>query len=104
MIEGYKMWMAEGMGAESETSLPTKLFNLKKEFKQEMDTIGAFLDECTFNVIQHPDIVTDPEQFKIKSSEFYRAYKNWMHENGGGGQLSLAVVPVVLHRYYGALF
>ena len=34
MIEGYKMWMAEGMGAESEASLPRKLFNLKKEFKQ----------------------------------------------------------------------
>ena len=98
MIEGYKMWMAEGMGAESETSLPTKLFNLKKEFKQEMDTIGAFLDECTFNVIQHPDIVTDPEQFKIKSSEFYRAYKNWMHENGGGAKGAKTFTQAIIQR------
>lgn len=100
MMEGYHMWREEGMGAESEATLPKKLYDIKKNFKQEMDTIGLFLQEVTTNYLDNPDEITDEEVdlYRVKSAELYRAYKNWASENGQSPKGSKTFSQAILQR------
>ncbi len=103
MIEGYHLWREEGMGADNEATLPKKLYDIKKDFKHEMDTIGLFLNECTVNHLDHPDEIPDDdiELFKIKSAELYRTYKNWTAENGQGAKGSKTFSQAIIQRGFG---
>lgn len=78
LVQGYYQWKEQGIGTSVETGVPEKLIKIKKEFHDDMDTIGQFLKERTHNKIQHEITITD----KIKSSDIYTAYKHWINENG----------------------
>ena len=51
---------------------PEKVKNSISLYKQEMDTIGQFIDECIMSL----------EGYKVGASVVYQTYKNWAIMNG----------------------
>lgn len=76
LIEGYHMWRAEGFS----DRIPQKLLEVKAQYRQEMDTVGEFLNE----MCEYTNVPTDPmfSSIATKSSDIHRAYANWCAENG----------------------
>lgn len=65
-IEGCKQWQAEGLKTPEEVIGATQLY------KEEMDVIGAFIDECCII----------GEQYKSLAKDIYDTYVKWCEENG----------------------
>lgn len=63
-VEGSLMWQKEGLAP------PQKIQKATMEYRQEMDVIGSFIEECC---------EVNPN-FKVSSKEFYAAYKEWARE------------------------
>ena len=100
LVEGYAMWRKEGMGSSVETGVPQKLITIKDKYKQDMDTVGQFLQECTMNIMDNT--VADCIDFKIQSSELYKAYKNWSDENGYKCKGTKSFSQQLIHRGFPA--
>lgn len=66
MVEGCLLWQKEGLQP------PEAVLAATAEYRNEMDTVGAFLDECCFR---------DPE-LKITSQALYQAYSTWIAKQG----------------------
>lgn len=60
-LMGCLEWQAEGMGEPDEVKQATG------EYREEMDTLGEFFDECC---VIHADI-------EAKSADLYKAYREW---------------------------
>lgn len=79
LIEGYKMWRIEGLNLESDDDIPQACINTKGQYKNLMDTIGQFLQECCYT----PNTMNaDYKQTKAKTVDLHKAYTNWATENG----------------------
>lgn len=66
MAEGAYMWMQEGL------SMPEKLKEASKAYRNEMDVIEQFIeDECK-----------RVDDGKVKANELYELYKRWANDNG----------------------
>ena len=63
-VEGCRMWQDEGL------EMPQVVLNEVKEYRNEMDIISTFIDECC----------EIGNRFEIKSSEIYQSYKAWAKE------------------------
>lgn len=66
MIEGWKAWKERGIDA------PEKVLISTKEYKEEMDNFGEFLEECC---IIHAEVT-------VEHKHLYSSYKEWAIENG----------------------
>ena len=65
-IDGCSLWLLEGL------KNPSKVNNATQSYKDEMDNIKPFLDECC---LFQPMV-------KTKSSQLYEMYKNWCEKEG----------------------
>lgn len=66
-VDGCRLWMQEGMEE------PMKVQLAVKEYKQEMDLLAGFLDECVeidYNC-----------QTRVPAQALFRAYSQWAKEN-----------------------
>ncbi|MCW6680856.1 phage/plasmid primase, P4 family [Aerococcaceae bacterium NML130460] len=64
-VQGCMMWQREGL------KMPKAVLDSVKEYRQEMDVIAAFIDECC---IESPNVY-------IKATDLYGAYKDWAKSN-----------------------
>lgn len=67
MLEGYHMLQEEGL------EMPDAVKNATDEYRQESDSIGVFLEECTEPV---------PSAFYVTTKVLWQAYNQWCEENG----------------------
>lgn len=65
-IKGLRMYQSEGL------KKPSAVEQAVNEYRNEMDTISKFLDECT---------VSAPLQ-SVRASELYNIYTKWCEQNG----------------------
>src|SRR5690606_38008565 len=68
LVRGCLEWQAEGLGQPEEVTAATA------EYRDAMDTLGAFLDECC--------IVAPGEPYGCKGKELRERYENWCKDNG----------------------
>jgi len=66
-VEGCMMWQKEGLGE------PEKVIEATKEYRQEMDLISAFVEQCI-----EIDYST---QNKIMASDLFAIYREWAKQN-----------------------
>ena len=66
-IEGCRMWMEDGL------QVPEVVEKYTQDYREEMDTIQRFLDDC---------IRSDDENEKTKAQVLYDAYRQWCEDNG----------------------
>ena len=73
-LPGILNWALAGLKKYHKDGLekPEKVKNSISLYKQEMDTIGQFIDECIMNL----------EGYKVGASVVYQTYKNWAIMNG----------------------
>lgn len=64
-VRGCLAWQKQGLG-----DLPTAIKQATESYRQEMDTLGEFLTECTY------------EGGEVKASALYEQYKSWCVDNG----------------------
>lgn len=67
-IEGYQTYQREGLRA----NMPKAVQEAVKEYRQDSDVIGKFLEECTIEC----------RGGKIQASSMYSLYTRWAEENG----------------------
>lgn len=67
-VEGCMKWQAENSLGE-----PTKVIEATKDYKQEMDLIAAFVEQCVMI-----DYTTDE---KVMASDLFAVYRAWAREN-----------------------
>lgn len=66
MIDGCKRWRADRLGR------PESISNVVKDYREEMDVLGAFLNECTVHEVGE----------EVKASVLYEKYTNWTKRTG----------------------
>ncbi len=66
MVEGCKLWQSEGL------QTPEEVIAATQEYKEEMDVIGAFIDECCVVGLKYRTLAKD----------LYEIYSKWCEENG----------------------
>ena len=64
-IEGLRMWLKEGLG------MPKSIVAATKEYRNEMDVINNFLDNCVMEVPGHRE----------KATDIYNKYREWAKAN-----------------------
>lgn len=67
MIDGYRLLQEEGL------EMPEAVKNATEAYRQESDSIGVFLEECTEAV---------PTAFYVTTKQLWTAYNHWCEENG----------------------
>jgi len=65
MLDGCKAWKKQRLGK------PTSISEAVKDYREEMDVLGAFLEECT---------IVDVSQ-EVKAATLYDRYANWCKRN-----------------------
>lgn len=65
-LTGWRIYQAEGL------VIPDAVKRESLEYRQEMDIVGQWLDQCTTPAIGN----------KIKAADFYNSFKFWAEENG----------------------
>lgn len=65
-VEGYMLWRSTGLNE------PQTIKDQRKEYRTEMDSIEAFIEECCIR----------DEKSKVKSKELYQSYREWASDNG----------------------
>lgn len=65
-VDGLRMWMEEGLNP------PQKVIAATEEYREDMDSLGAFLEDCC---------IIEPTA-KVPYPVLYRAYVQWCEENG----------------------
>jgi len=93
LIEGYKQWQEKGIGTSAETGVPQCLIDIKQEYKLDMDTVGQFLQERTRNNREQDNC----ENYRTKSSDLHRAYRNWAEDNGYKAKGSKSFSQTLIH-------
>lgn len=73
-LPGILTWAVQGCLAWQRTGLqtPTEVRNATIGYREEMDSIGAFISDCCALL---PDA-------KVQAGKLYEAYKKWAEENG----------------------
>lgn len=66
MLKGLEMWQKERLG------MCEKILMANKEYRQEMDVVSTFIEECVNNSLGK----------EVKASELYQHYKNYCSQNG----------------------
>lgn len=66
MIEGYRLLQLEGL------SVPEKIITATKEYRQDTDIVGTFLDECLIESAVN----------RVQTGVLYQKYTEWSRENG----------------------
>ncbi|AXI27279.1 DNA primase [Gemella sp. ND 6198] len=66
VLKGLEMWQEERLG------MCEKILMANKEYRQEMDVVSTFIDECLNNSLGK----------EVKASELYQHYKNYCAQNG----------------------
>ena len=66
MLKGLEMWQKERLG------MCEKILMANKEYRQEMDVVSTFVEECVNNSLGK----------EVKASELYQHYKNYCLQNG----------------------
>nr|DAT10749.1 MAG TPA: dsDNA helicase [Caudoviricetes sp.] len=66
MLKGLELWQKERLG------MCSKILMANKEYRQEMDVVSTFLDECVSNNLGK----------EVKAAELYQHYKNYCAQNG----------------------
>lgn len=66
MLKGLEMWQKERLG------MCEKILMANKEYRQEMDVVSTFIEECVNNSLGK----------EVKASELYQHYKNYCLQNG----------------------
>ncbi len=66
LVEGYSLLKSEGLAT------PTVVLEATKEYREESDTIGTFLE----------DTVCIADGYRLQTSKLYKAYKEWSADNG----------------------
>jgi putative DNA primase/helicase len=72
VVEGCRLWLAEGLGE------PAEVRDATKAYRQEMDTIGTFLDEATER--RERDEISGLQV--TGASILYAAYSKWVTDAG----------------------
>ena len=66
LVDGCLAWQTEGLG------LPDKVAAATNSYRSEMDVLGSFFDDrCVFG-----------ENMTVSSKDLYKAYEEWVDENG----------------------
>ena len=66
MLKGLEMWQKERLG------MCEKILMANKEYRQEMDVVSTFIEECVNNSLGK----------EVKAAELYQHYKNYCSQNG----------------------
>lgn len=66
MLKGLEMWQKERLG------MCEKILMANKEYRQEMDVVSTFIEECVNNSLGK----------EVKASELYQHYRNYCSQNG----------------------
>lgn len=66
MLKGLEMWQKERLG------MCEKILMANKEYRQEMDVVSTFIDECVNNSLGK----------EVKAAELYQHYRNYCSQNG----------------------
>ncbi|MCP4306413.1 MAG: hypothetical protein GY788_16415 [bacterium] len=66
MVEGLREWHRQGLNP------PPQVTQASGDYRDSMDVVGAFLDECC---------VEDPDA-KVGSTQLYEAFKKWAEDSG----------------------
>lgn len=66
MLKGLEMWQKKRLG------MCEKILMANKEYRQEMDVVSTFIEECVNNSLGK----------EVKASELYQHYKNYCLQNG----------------------
>lgn len=82
-IKGLRMYQSEGL------KKPSAVEQAVDEYRNEMDTISKFLDECT---------VSAPLQ-SVRASELYNIYTKWCEQNGEYKMTNTKFSAEVLKKY-----
>jgi putative DNA primase/helicase len=70
LVDGCLLWQRDGPG------MPQAVQQATQRYRQEMDVVGAFLEECCVVLPERPDI-------KAPTSEIYAAYLKWCSADRG---------------------
>jgi len=65
IVEGALMWQREGLNP------PTSVTNASRQYREEMDVISLFVDDCCEN----------GDSFKAPAGEIFKKYQAWANEN-----------------------
>lgn len=66
MLKGLEMWQKERLG------MCEKILMANKEYRQEMDVVSTFIEECVNNSLGK----------EVKAAELYQHYRNYCSQNG----------------------
>lgn len=77
MVEGCVRWIKDG-GMEKGTDMPEVVEREVSQYRQDMDIILQFVEEC-ININPTPEEM-DGRHEKISIHDVFRAYKNWSKE------------------------
>lgn len=69
-VRGCLEWQRNGLGH------PPEVEEATKEYRAEMDTVGAFLAECC---------VTGLDEFRVRKTDLYAAFASWAAKSGDAG-------------------
>ena len=72
MVTGAKEYVSEYQSKGRKIEVPESVKLTTKEYLEEEDTIGQFIDDCFF-------VEYDP---KLPQSQIYRRYLRWCEDNG----------------------
>jgi putative DNA primase/helicase len=65
-VQGCLAWQEHGLG------MTTEIYEATNEYREEMDTIGAFIADCCI----------EGSGCKVKASELYQCYREWCERSG----------------------
>lgn len=83
LIEGYRLLKLEGL------TVPEKVLQATKEYRQETDIVGSFLNET----------LMEAEGSRIPTNILYRRYTQWVKDNGYRALNSKNFVGELRRRY-----
>jgi putative DNA primase/helicase len=83
LIEGYRLLMAEGLGA------PRRIEAAVAAYRQETDIVGAFFDEATI----------PQEGSRVPTGTLYKRYAAWAKDNGYRAMNSKCFMAEIRKRY-----
>lgn len=67
VVQGAIKWYADGLGE------PVVVTEAVKEYKNEMDLLAAFLDECI--------VVDDTDKIELRAADLFQLYSKWAKTN-----------------------
>ena len=81
-VRGCLAWQKQGLGA------PEEVLNATQDYKNEMDILGSFLEECC----------VEEGYAHVTSKALYQAYEQWCEANGEDPMSQRALGPRLQER------